>query len=60
MGLRLGFFYVVVYGFFWWFYLVGLTMGILVRLGLRHRLLWFWVLGGLGGWAWLENGNGIC
>ena len=41
MELRLGFFYVVVYGFFWWFHLVGLTMGILVKLGLRYRLLWF-------------------
>ena len=46
---------VLVYGFevgiflcgrvwvFQWFYIVGLTMGILVRLGLRYRLLWFWV-----------------
>ena len=41
MGLRLGFFYGVVYGFFWWFHHVGLTMGIFVRLGLRYRLLWF-------------------
>ena len=23
MGLRLGFFYVVVYGLFWWFHLMG-------------------------------------
>ena len=49
---------VLVYGFevgiflcggvwvFQWFYIVGLTMGILVRLGLRYRLLWFRVLGG--------------
>ena len=28
---------------FWWFQYVGLNMGILVRLGLRYRLLWFWV-----------------
>ena len=54
MGLRLGCFY------------VGLPMGLLVvpwygscygswaRLGLRYRSS-----GGLGGWAWLENGNGI-
>ena len=27
MELRLGFFYVVVYGFFWWFHLVGLRLG---------------------------------
>ena len=44
---------------FWWFHLVGLTMGLSVPLGLRYRLLWFgssgelflgfylWVLGGL-------------
>ena len=43
MGLRLGFCYVVVYGFFWWFHLVGFRLGFLVRLGLRYRLLWFWV-----------------
>ena len=42
MGSRLGFFYVVVCGFFWWFHLVGLGVGILVSLGLRYRLLWFW------------------
>ena len=30
---------------FQWFYIVGLTMGILARLGLRYRLLWFWVFG---------------
>ena len=28
---------------------MGLTMGILVRLGLRYRLLWFGSLDGLGG-----------
>ena len=39
---------------------MGLPMGLSVSLGLRYRLLWFWVLGGLGGWAWLENGNGHC
>ena len=50
MGLRLGFFYVVVYGFFWWFCIVGLSMGMLVRLGLRYRLLWFWVFG----WVFLR------
>ena len=27
MDLRLGFFYVVVYGFFWWFHYVGLSYG---------------------------------
>ena len=58
MRFKVGFFYVVVYGFFWWFYLVGLTMGILVRLGLRHRLLWFWVfrwprgVGMVRKWKW--------
>ena len=62
---------VLVYGFevgiflcggvwvFQWFYIVGLTMGLLVRLGLRYRLLWFGSSGGIGGCAWLENGNGI-
>ena len=43
MEFRLGFCYVVVYGFFWWFHLVGFRLGFLVRLGLRYRLLWFWV-----------------
>ena len=43
MMLRLGFFYVVVYGFFWWFHPRGLPMGLLVSLGLRYRLLWFGV-----------------
>ena len=27
MGLRLGFFYVVVYGFFWWFHHAGFRLG---------------------------------
>ena len=36
-------------------------MGISVGLGLRYRLLWFWVFGWpRGGWAWLEHGNGSC
>ena len=35
-------------------------MGLSVGLGLRYRLLWFWSSGGLGGVAWLENGNGSC
>ena len=26
---------------FWWFHHMGLTLGILVSWGLRHRLLWF-------------------
>ena len=64
MELRVVFFYVVVYGFFWWFHGMGLTLGLsvglLVSLGLRYRLLWFGSSGGLGGWAWLENGNGSC
>ena len=64
---------VLVYGVYSGFFLCGSSygssngsiiwvfpMGILVRLGLRYRLLWFGSLGGLGGWAWLENGNGIC
>ena len=38
---------------------MGLAMGILVSLGLRYRLLWFGSSGGIGGCAWLENGNGI-
>ena len=36
-------------------------MGLSVGLGVRHRLLWFWVFGwprGGGGLAWLENANG--
>ena len=33
MGFSVGFFYVVVYGCFWWFHLVGIG----------YRLLWFWV-----------------
>ena len=41
----------------WWFHPRGIPMGLLVRLGLRYRLLWFGVLGGV---AWLENGNGHC
>ena len=28
-----------------WFHGIGLRLGILVSLGLRHRLLWFWVFG---------------
>ena len=60
MGLRWGFFYGVVDSSIVWVLQVGLTMGLSVGLGLRYRLLWFWVLGGLGGWAWLENGNGSC
>ena len=39
---------------------LGLSVGLLVSLGLRYRLLWFGSSGGLGGWAWLENGNGSC
>ena len=30
---------------FWWFHGMGLGVGSLVRLGLRYRLLWFWVFG---------------
>ena len=45
---------------FWWFHPRGLGVGLSVGLGLRHRLLWFGSSGGLGGCAWLENGNGIC
>ena len=55
-GLRLGFFYGVVYGsssgsIMWvlgWVFLVGL--------GLRYRSLWFGVR---GGGAWLGNGYGL-
>ena len=47
MGLRLGFFYVVVYGSpsasMVWVFPMGLRLGFLVRLGLRYKLLWFWV-----------------
>ena len=43
MMLRLRFFYLVVYGFFWWFHPRGLPIGLSVGLGLRYRLLWFWV-----------------
>ena len=39
---------------------IDLGVGLSVGLGLRHRLLWFGSSGGLGGCAWLENGNGIC
>ena len=35
MGLRLGFFYVVVYGFFWWFYIVGLSYGSFGEVGVE-------------------------
>ena len=28
---------------------MGIGVTLLVSLGLRYRLLWFWVLGGLGG-----------
>ena len=45
MGLRLGVFYVVVYGSFSGSILGVFPMGLLVRLRLRYRLLWFWVLG---------------
>ena len=40
-----------------WFHPRGMPMVLLVRLGLRYKLLWFGVL---GGGAWLENGNGHC
>ena len=39
---------------------MSLGVGLSVGSGLRYRLLWFGFLGGLGGWAWLENGNGSC
>ena len=60
MGLRLGFFYVVVYGSS-----VGSIMWVLgwvcwVSLGLRCRLLWFGCWGVVHGGAWLENGNCSC
>ena len=41
MGLRLGVFYVVVYGSSGGSILWVLGLGFLVRLGLRYRLLWF-------------------
>ena len=44
MGLRLGFFYVVVYGYSCGSIMWVFGFGFLVGLGLRHRLLWFWVL----------------
>ena len=28
----------------WWFHPRSIPIGLLVSLGLRHRLLWFWVL----------------
>ena len=39
----------------WWFHPRGIPMGLLVRLGLRYRLLWFGVLGGgcmVRKWKW--------
>ena len=58
MELRLVFFYVVVYGFFWWFHPRGLPMGLLVSLGLRYRLLWFGSSGELflGFYLWVLDG----
>ena len=54
-GLRV--FYGVVYGSLVWFCYVGLTMGILVSLGLRYRLLWF---GRVRKWKWsMLTGKGM-
>ena len=59
MGFRvvLFFFNVVLVWVLWWFHPRGIPIGLLVRLGLRYRLLWLVVL---GGGVWLENGNGHC
>ena len=43
MGFRVGFFYVVVYGSSGGSMLGELGWVFLVRLGLRYRLLWFWI-----------------
>ena len=33
----------------WWFHPRGISMVLLVRLGLRYKWLWFGVLGGVHG-----------
>ena len=62
-GVEVGFFLCGGVWFFWWFHgmglRLGLPMGLSVSLGLRYGLLWFGSSGGLGGWAWLENGTGL-
>ena len=58
MGLSMVFFYVAVYGSSGGSISWVLGWLFLVRVGVRYRLLWFWVLGGLGGvgmvrkWKW--------
>ena len=45
MGLRLFLFLCRSWsGVCWWFHPRSIPIGLLVSLGLRHRLLWFWVL----------------
>ena len=51
MGLRLGFFYVVVYGSPGGSIMRVFPMGLLVSSGLRYRLLWFGSSGGSFLWA---------
>ena len=60
MGLRLGFFLCGSSNGSWWFHGTGIGVVLSVRLGSRYRLLWFGSSGDLGGWAWLENGKGLC
>ena len=58
MGLSMLLFYVVVYGSSVGSILWVLLWCILVRLGLRYRLLWFWVLAELflGFYLWVLGG----
>ena len=42
----------------WWFHPRGIRLGFLVRLGLRYRLLWFWIFSELflGFYLWVLDG----
>ena len=51
MGLRLGFFYVAVYGSSGGSIVWVFGLGFLVGLGLRYRLLWFGSSGGSFLWV---------
>ena len=57
MGVRVGFFYVVVYGSSGGSFLWVFGLGFLVGLGLRYRLLWFGSSGGSFLWVfrWVEG-----